>query len=236
MENGGCARKGCRQVAVAVVLPEGERPRPASPPPTPWWRRPAVVAAAGAVAAVGLWLVLSAARPAGEPATILRVMTWADPQQAQALQELAARFEAGHPGVAVRLDLTPSIAYDQKLIILIAARDAPDVYALAPERLELFARQGALLDLTERWQQAPAELKAAPWVRRLESLRVDGRLWGLPHPFAPGALVISAQSPVPDLAWEFVAQVMRDLPPPETPPQPPQPALPGALPLGPTGF
>ncbi|NLG69893.1 MAG: extracellular solute-binding protein [Firmicutes bacterium] len=232
MENGGCARTGCRQVAVAVVLPASERPRSAAPPPLPWWRQPAVIGGIGLVVAVGLWLVVTAARPASAPVATLRVMTWAGLEEADALEELAAEFEADHPGVDVRLDLTPTLAYDQKLIILIAARDAPDVYALAPERVELFARQGALLDLTPRWEQAPPDLRQAPWSPRLDEATVDGRLWGLPHPFTRGALVISSQSQVPDLAWEWIVRVMRRLPPATSPPEVPQPSLPGGLPIG----
>ncbi len=235
MQNGGCGRTGCRQVAVAVVLPASERPRPASPPALPWWRQPAVIGGIGLVLAVGLWLVVTAARPATAPVATLRVMTWAGLEEAEALEELAAEFEADHPGVDVRLDLTPSLAYEQKLIILIAARDAPDVYALAPDRVELFARQGALLDLTARWEQAPADLREAPWSHRLDETLVNGRLWGLPHPFSRGALVISSQTPIPDLAWEWMLRVMRRLPPPTSPPEVPQPALPGGPLIGAPG-
>lgn len=238
MENGGCARKGCRQVAIAVVLPESERPRPPAPSPVPWWRRPAVLVGAGlgVLAAATLWLTLFGARPASAPIASVRLMTWAAPEEAQALQEVVARFNEAHPGVEVRLDLTPYIAYEQKLIVLIAARDAPDIFALAPARLPLFAEQGALLDLSARWEQAPAPLKQAPWAGRLDAFRVDGRLWGLPHPFSQGALVISSQTRLPDLAWEFLRFLMERLPPPEHPPEAPQGIVPGGVPVGPPGF
>ena len=234
MENGGCARQGCRQVAVAVVLPESERPKPPAPTPVPWWRRPAALVgvALGVVAAVALWVTQFAARPADAPVASVRVMTWAVPEEARALEEVVARFNAAHPGVEVRLDLTPYMAYEQKLIVLIAARDAPDVFALPSERLPLFAEQGALLDLTARWQQAPSSLREAPWAGRLEAFRIGGRLWGVPHPFTRGALVISSQTRLPDLAWSFLQFLMEHLPPPEQPPEAPQGFLPGGAPLG----
>lgn len=238
MEHGGCARQGCRQVAVAVVLPRDRRPGPPVPTPAPWWRRPAILAGAAlailAVAALGL--TRFGTRPAGAPVASVRLMTWAAPEEARALEEAVARFSAEHPGVEVRLDLTPSIAYEQKLIVLIAARDAPDVFALDPSRLPLFAEQGALLDLTARWEQAPSALKQAPWARRLDAFRVGGRLWGLPHPFSPGALVIAAQSRQADVAWQLLLFLMERLPPPERPPEALPGLAPGAAPLAPPGF
>lgn len=238
MEHGGCARTGCRQVAVTVVLPQTERPRPPVPAPVPWWRRPAALAGAAlaVLAAAALGLTLFAARPASAPVASVRLMTWAAPEEARALEEVVARFSAEHPGVQVRLDLTPSIAYGQKLIVLIAARDAPDVFALDSARLPLFAEQGALLDLTARWEQAPSALKQAPWARRLDAFRVGGRLWGLPHPFSQGALVIASQSRQVDVAWQLLLFLMERLPPPERPPEAPPGLAPGGVPLGPPGY
>lgn len=233
MDHGGCARRGCRQIAIAVTSPRaGAAPRPAAAP-VPWVRRPAVLAALGALAAAAAWLALSASRPSGPPVTSVRLMTWAAPEEAAALEQALARFEQSHAGVAVRFDLTPLVAYEQKLIVLVAARDAPDVFALPAARLPLFAEQGALVDLSARWESARPSLRQAPWVARLDAFRVGGKLWGLPHPFSNAALVISAQSSHPDLAWELLQFLVEQFPPPAQPPPAPDILFPGLGPVGP---
>lgn len=234
-ENGGCARPGCRQLAVAVTLPEGERPRAGAASAVPWWKRPVVLAAALAAVLLALTLAFLTSRPATAPVPTVRLMTWATPEQADALQRAVDRFNAAHPEVRARLDVTPYMAYEQKLIVLIAARDAPDVFALSTSRLSLYARQGALLDLTGLWQKGPRSLKDAVFTGRLDPFYVDGKLWALPHPFSDGALVISSQTRTPDAAWELLRFVLEELPPPVRPPEPPAPLVPGVPGPGPFG-
>ncbi|WP_324717069.1 extracellular solute-binding protein [Carboxydochorda subterranea] len=225
-------------MAVAVRAPSRPRESEAARAAALARRRTALGAWAAALVAV---LALTAAfiysrtRPATAPVPHLRVMTWASVDESAPLQHIVDEYNASHPSWQVQLDLTPIVAYDQKLVVLVAAGDAPDVFALGSDRLEVFARNGAVLDLTARWQRAPAGLKGAVPAGRLAPLRIDGKLMALPHPFSAGAMVISSRTRYPDQAWDFLSYLLQRMPPPAREPRAPE-AAPGLGPIGPFGF
>ncbi len=82
--------------------------------------------------AKGRWLglaalgALSACAPE-ETGTVVRYMAWGTPQQLALEKRLCEAFSAAHPGVTVRFIQTPSSAYHNKMVLMLASRTAPDV-------------------------------------------------------------------------------------------------------------
>lgn len=203
VDHGGCARRGCPQVALAL-LPDAAPARRGTGEGEAAARRAAarrrrwlvgvglLTAALGVVALT--WYPQIHRSP--EPVISVHVMAWAEPGQGtQVLQETASRYQAAYPARQVTLDLVPYFAYDQKLVVLLMAGDPPDLFALPADRVAFFARQQALADLTKRWE---TDRPGAP-------VRVEGRVWGIRHPGQPDTVwVMPAAGQAPDAAWDFI--------------------------------
>ncbi|NLG80627.1 MAG: extracellular solute-binding protein [Firmicutes bacterium] len=170
-------------------------------------RRACVIAAACMV------LVLSAAgcgRPRSAEVT-LRLSMWGDPEEQQRVEEAAKAFEAANPGVEVEVEAAPAMqiaggitAYEQKLIVLIAAQDAPDIMYLPRERYGFYAEKGALLNLEPFIKESGGEEKLAPGL--LDGMRVHGGIYGL---VKDGGTVytISVQTKHPKEAWALLLHI-----------------------------
>lgn len=73
-------------------------------------------------------------------------------------------------------------SFDQKLVVLLAARDGPEVVVLQPDRFQVYAEQQALMPLDDVVADLERQgISLDP--NRLDRGRVDGVLYGLPHPF-----------------------------------------------------
>lgn len=162
-------------------------------------------------------------------------MTWASIDKIERLQGVVDEYNASRASWQVRLDATPYVAYEQKLIVLVAAGDSPDLFALSTERLPVFAEQGAVLDLTERWRQAPQAVVRSVPPERLAALEHGGRVMAMPHPLSSGVLAISSRTRYPDQAWDLLTFLMERLPPPAKEPQA-LPQSPGGIPFSPWGL
>lgn len=172
--------------------------------------------------------------PAAAPPPAIRFMTWDPAYGNHPLNRVVDEWNAKHTDVQVSLEVTPMMAYEQKLVILMAAQDPPDIFALQTERLPFYAEKGAALNLDSFWQESG---KTLPIPReRLQKSYVNGELYGVPNPAGNGVLAVWARTKIPDQAWEFLSFLETSLPPAKEEPFPldtqRQPAG-GFLPLGP---
>lgn len=142
---GGCGKTGCPQVAKAVI---GERPTgDGPPPPVSKW---AIIGGVGAVFAIIILSILWPKPP--DPAmgrTKIVLLGEAYYELTQEMGELADAFNEASEEIYIDLQLLPPGSVDQKLVVLIAAGEAPDVIALPEDRLWYFLENEALLKLGE---------------------------------------------------------------------------------------
>lgn len=186
---GGCATKGCPQVAVAVV---GEKPLgDGPPPPIPKW-----YFAVGALAIVGLILLIMFWPKPPDPAagrTKITVMDESYLELQQALVPAVEKFNEESTTTYIDLQLLPGMGMQQKLMVLIAAGDAPDIFSVNEEQFAMFAGQGALLELGRTSTGEP--------------------IYGVQHPARLAKLVIWGRTENPEAAREVLDFLLEHIPP-----------------------
>ncbi|HEX6971637.1 MAG TPA: RING finger protein [Limnochordia bacterium] len=206
-EHGGCARRGCPQLAEVVVdRPQTEDRLHAPRRRGAWW-----VAAAALFLLVAGGLIYRAARPASGVADGLTVMLPAT-EQRELLTEIVQSYNAQsavEPVSALWVPAGP--LYEEKLLIMFAARQAPDVVLLPLDRIRLYAKQGALLPLTDLVSD-PQGMPAAYPPGRLDLGRVDGIPYGLPNPGLALWFAVTSQTDQPQAAIEFLRFVVGRIP------------------------
>ena len=167
------------------------------------------------VAALCAVLALSTAGCGGRrsAAITLRLSMWGDPQEQRRVEDAAKSFEAENPGVQVEVETAPAMqiaggitAYEQKLIVLIAAQDAPDVMYLPRDRYEFYAEKGALVNLDPFINENERSGEAALDPGLLEGMRVSGGIYGLVKD-ADTVYAISVQTKHPKEVWDLLLHV-----------------------------
>ena len=185
---GGCARTGCPQIAKAVI---GERPEGDGPPPpvSKWYILGGVLVFAAIILVSVFW-----PKPP-DPAmgrTKIVVMGEAYLELNMAMSQLVEEFNETSEETYIDLQLLPAGALDQKLVVLIAAGDAPDIIALSDDRFEYFMEQEVLLPLGEENGQP---------------------IYGIHHPAQLTKLVIWRATEYPDTAKEVLQYLVDNIPP-----------------------
>lgn len=116
-------------------------------------------------------------RPARERPVQVVLATLAVEPLRPVFYSMIERFEAKHPQIQVQLLEIPG-EYYQKLLVMIAGRNAPDVMWMGQSFAE-FATRGAFLDLSER---IAAEIDTSEYHQKvLNWYRLDGRQFGIPY-------------------------------------------------------
>ncbi len=242
-EKAGCATLGCPQVAEAVRAEEPGRTgdeqaqsaREGARRRRIWLPVAAVFIAAGVmIAGFGLG-TFGTRREAADKRTVITVML---PVSAGSpdVNRIAEEFNRQSRDSRVEMSIVPFGAYEQKLVVLLAAQDAPDIFALPPDRFELFASKGVFLRLDSLAgpDRAAAGNPPAEW---LKYARVRDVLYGLPHPRFGQILGVAASSKHPQAAREFLKFYFANLPRAEMEGSPQKsPQNPQSLPLGPGSF
>ena len=108
----------------------------------------------------------------------------------QQMKQLAADFEAAHPGVKVKWTDVPFQAMQQKLLSAIAAGTAPEVVNLNSDMAVQLYQQGALLALN---QYAPAEAFKVYFPRALETFTDSDVIYGVPWYWAPKVMAYNTE-------------------------------------------
>lgn len=77
---------------------------------------------------LGVLALLAASACAPEEKGVeVRYMAWGNPQQLDLEKRFCEEFMATHPGIRVKFIQTPSSAYGNKMVLMLASRTAPDV-------------------------------------------------------------------------------------------------------------
>ena len=188
IERGGCSRRGCRQVVSASLLPPKQE-EPVRASKTPAW---VIWTVAAAVVFLGVGLYLNARANTIRRENTTLVMIPASDDESVWLQVAQRLNEAGE-GKKIDLTVTPDadggLLYQQKLVVMLAARDGPEIVVLPPERFEFFVANGALTPLDDLYRallQAGFTLDA----ERLKAVTIDGVIYGIPHPVRPDVIVV----------------------------------------------
>jgi hypothetical protein len=185
---GGCATRGCPQVAQVVI---GEKPKgDGPPPPLPKW-----YFAAGAVLIIAIILISvywpKPPDPAAGRAKIV-VMDTLTYESNTILTEAVEEFNESSTTTYIDLQLLPSMGMDQKLIVLIAAGDAPDIFSVDDQRFEYLQSQGVLLELGKTPDGEP--------------------IYGVQHPGSLNKLVIWGDTAHPEIAREVLDFLLETIP------------------------
>lgn len=124
--------------------------------------------------------------------TELTYMMWGDPPEIAVWETLVADFEAAHPDISVKVEVSDWDSYWDKLRVLAAGGDAPDVFAMDAPLFPDWQARGAFLDLSPFVAADPAALDGI-YEGPLSSYRLaDGSLWGLPRDFQTIVLYYNA--------------------------------------------
>lgn len=144
-ENGGCARRGCPQLAAL----EAGRIRQTDGPPPGIPRSWFLIGAALIVAIVTAFVLRpSAPDPAAGRQRVL-FLTEASVQEFASLERFAEAFNNGNSDLYLELSSVPYGFVDQKLVILMAARQTPDIFTLTEERYQQYLEHDILLPLPD---------------------------------------------------------------------------------------
>lgn len=142
---GGCGKTGCPQIAKAII---GERPQGDGPPP-PVSKKVIFGSIVGVVALIMLAILWPKPPDPAMGRTKIVVLGEAYYDLTEEMIALADEFNATHEEIYIDLQLLPPGSVEQKLVVLIAAQDAPDVIAIDYERYDYFIENEALLPLGE---------------------------------------------------------------------------------------
>lgn len=152
--------------------------------------------------------------PETPPAAVLRIANWSGPANDANFLALErahrARFEAAHPGVRLELEQIPGLGqFEPKVLLQIAAGNAPDVIQLDASSAAVFIENDALLDLTP-FIEADESFRAADYFDAVYDVTRRGAAqFGVPLDFTPMVLVYNralfdeAGVPYPREDWNW---------------------------------
>ncbi|MGE5594057.1 MAG: ABC transporter substrate-binding protein [Betaproteobacteria bacterium] len=170
-------------------------------------RRVCIIAAACVVLAL---FVAGCGRTKDDGVT-LRLSIWGDLQEQRMVEDIVKAYEASNPGVTVEIEAAPAMqiaggitAYEQKLIVLMAAQDAPDVMYLPRDRYEFYAEKGALVDLEPFIEKSGGMDKLPPEL--VNGMRVGSGIYGLAKDEAT-VCAISVQTKHSKEAWALLLSI-----------------------------
>lgn len=208
IRRGGCAQHGCPQTADAsltvTVTPTYDPPARET---LAWLPVAITILLLLLVVGGGIWAFVN--QPSSKGHLTIMVTTGPD---VDSLQHLAADFSSAHEGLEVSVLVLPADStemYEQKLIIMLAAKDPPDIIMLPYSRFLVYAAQGALAPL-DAIKETVAE--AVPYGKRLANGEANGQFYGVPHPSRPGILAVPASSHNLVEATGLLLHVVKGLP------------------------
>lgn len=186
---GGCGKAGCPQLAQAIL---GEKPKGDGPPPPV--SKKVIAGAVLVVAALILYMIF---RPQPPDPAMGRVkvvfLAEASYDLGEIMEQLAESWNISHEEIYIDLQLLPTGTLDPKLLVMVAAGEAPDVIALPENRFPYFVEQGALLALDYDEEGQP--------------------IYGLQHPAQLSQLVVWGSTAHPTEAQEVLHYFRSGIPP-----------------------
>ncbi len=138
--------------------------------------------------------------------TELTYMMWGDPPEIAVWEQLVANFEAAHPDISVKVEVTNWDTYWEKLLVQTAGGDAPDVFAMDGPIYPDWQTRGVLLPLQPYIDADPAALEGV-YDGPLSTYRLTDGYYGLPRDFQTivmyynKAMFDAAGIAYPDESW-----------------------------------
>ncbi|HHY09137.1 MAG TPA: hypothetical protein GX528_01080 [Firmicutes bacterium] len=186
---GGCGKTGCPQIAKAVVgpPPQGDGPPPPLPRKYIW----------GGIALAAVLILIAVFWPKPPDPALGRdkvvVLGESYFELSNIMSELADEFNENNSEIYIDLQLLPVGAMDTKLMVLIAAGEAPDVFTLRKERLSFFLEQDTLMAL---------------------GVEENGtEIYGIEHPAQQAYFVAWRESKHPEAALAVLHYFVENIPP-----------------------
>jgi raffinose/stachyose/melibiose transport system substrate-binding protein len=116
---------------------------------------------------------------AGEKVTLRFFHRWPEPEPAAFFDSVVERFEADHPDVEITVDAAGDQPYKDKIRVLMASGDVPDIYfSWSGEFAYKFARGGKALDITDAFYESDWHDYLIP--AAVEPFKWKGALYGVP--------------------------------------------------------
>ncbi|HHV44839.1 MAG TPA: extracellular solute-binding protein [Firmicutes bacterium] len=205
---GGCAAIGCKELAATVRQDQEKRQQLLREAEQNQRRYRLTIFAMLGLVLVLVVLISYFNSPKLGDRKVLEMMTTVLPYpEEQVLTRVVTDFNNKREDLFLRWQNLDARVYDQKLVVLIGARDVPDLFVMRGEDLDLFAEHGLLLNLDEYLARDP-ELSA---VLDPETLGIwEGSVYGLP--FSEGRFfAIHAQTEYPEASWEIFQKILWEL-------------------------
>lgn len=115
----------------------------------------------------------------GEKVEIRFFHKWPEPEQLEYYNFVIAEFEKANPNVKVTMEAVADEPYKDKIRILMASGEVPDIYfSWAGEFSWKFARAGQALDLTDALMNS--DWKDNVILSATEPYKLDGKIYGIP--------------------------------------------------------
>lgn len=136
----------------------------------------------------------------------IRFATWGSVDEIALLKPLLAEFEAAHPETPVELVHVPD-GYFQKLPVMVASGQMPDVLFLNNWSLPAYASAGALRDLGPHLKASRALKEGDFFAQSLGAMRYQDKLYAVPRDLSNLVVYVNrdrfqaAGVPVPTAGW-----------------------------------
>jgi len=114
--------------------------------------------------------------------TELTYMMWGDPPELAVWQQIVDDFEAAHPDIKVKVEVSDWNSYWDRLRITTAGGDAPDIFAMDAPIYPDWQGRGSLLDLTPYLTAEPGVLDGV-YAGPLAAYQLEAGTFGLPRDF-----------------------------------------------------
>ncbi len=111
--------------------------------------------------------------------TVSFLHKWPEPENMAYFEKAVKEFEASHPGIKIKMEAVADEPYKDKIRVLMASDQVPDVYfSWSGEFGKKFARGGRALDITDAvynsdWKDRFSEASMGPF-------KYQGKLYGVP--------------------------------------------------------
>ena len=111
-----------------------------------WWTKIFVI---GIIFSLSLLTIVTLIVEPGNTEVTLRFAHWAQPKRAWVVKLPGSMFEEEHPNIKIKYEYIPYTKYIEKSLTMLAAGTAPDLAIFTDYMAAIFARKGALLDITD---------------------------------------------------------------------------------------
>lgn len=114
-----------------------------------------------------------------EAVTLKFFHKWPEPEHMEFYEFAVQEYEKNHPNVTIEMEAVADEPYKDKIRVLMAANEVPDVYfSWAGEFSWKFARAGQALDITDAVMNT--DWKDQVILSAVEPYKLDGKIYGVP--------------------------------------------------------